>query len=472
MSSPENPVQIPVAASKMLISQPEIMTALDVIDLVTRPQPDQLDQPDQPDQPDQSSEQPEWVFAPLDFDLVRSGLKILRTVTDEPLHRAVVDTKKQLPAYEKQVLAERREATIRASEAGSREEIDSAVKAFGETLRKPTDDYRALAELSQGVFVHQADRGKLVARTTPDFHTKLEQRTALYLQDPAKLVADLNMIGAILETGDNRRPAEQSDKEDVLSAYVAKMIFEIVNSLAGAAYSLEDFSPKVVAKWMKLAEELPADTEPLTSEGLQTLLENEDGGISFTEAALVGGQRVLSATLQAIAINHPREFIDTMYMVGDVGLDPKHRFKWLTTLNTLNDSLAHSELARYILTWSIGASQNPDIQQRAIDLRLTLKNLGIANELLTAPRATRRKGFQQPLALIGDHADILKQLYPSDFFHEVVTPETQTRYDKEMEASVERLIGEFWEFVNTRRGKRRTLYGRFLAAHERGETGS
>jgi hypothetical protein len=460
----------------MLISQPEIMTALDVIDLVTRPQPDQLDQPDQPDQPDQSSEQqsseqPEWVFAPLDFDLVRSGLKILRSVTNEPLHRAVVDTKRQLPAYEKQILTERREATIRASEAGSREEIDSAVKAFGETLRKPTDDYRALAELSQGIFVHQADKGKLVARTTPDFHTKLEQRTAVYLQDPAKIVTDLNMIAAILEAGGDPS-AEQSDKEDVLSVYGAKMIFEVVNALAGATYTLEDFSPKTVAKWMKLAEELPADTEPLTSEALQALLENEDGGISFTEAALVGGQRVLSATLQAIAINHPREFIDKMYMVSDVGLDPKHRFKWLTTLNTLNDSLAHSELARYILTWSMGASQNPDIQQRALDLRLTLKNLGISNELLIAPRTTRRKGFQQPLRMLGDHADILKQLYPSDFFHEVVTPETQIQYDKEMEASVEQLIGEFWEFVNTRRGKRKTLYGRFLAAHERGETGS
>jgi hypothetical protein len=318
--------------------------------------------------------------------------------------------------------------------------------------------------LSQGVIVHVTRNGELAARTAPDFQAKLERRIAVYLKDPTKLVTDLSMIEAIVEPGDDRS-GEQSAENDILLTYGEKMILEIVTGLTNTAYTFEDFSPKVVAKWMKFAEELPADTDPLTPEGLQALLANEDS-ISFAQAALLAGQAILSKTLQAIASSHPREMIDTMYMVADIGLDPNHRLKRLTTLNILNDSLVQAEFIRYILSWSVGASQHRQIQRRAIDLRLTLVNLGVPHELLTSPREELQDGFEHPISLLGDRADMLNELYPSDFYRQVVTPDNLAQYDKEAEALNTELIGNFWKFVNTRRGKRSTLYGRFLAADQ------
>ena len=396
--------------------------------------------------------------------------------TLEPLQAVHEQAPKAKPAGSPD---EQLQAAKRSREAGYRAKIDRAIAVVGEDQSLADhlrESYETVRAISDEVVIYETSEGRPAVRETPALHEKLATRVAAYLEEPSRLVIDLNLIGIIAAVEDPDIP--DSDQEHDPAFVYGKALTSLIAKLtAKKTYNGAEFTPEVVAKWMDLVGELPPEAVFEVSAVADAAAESEAGTLVTADdaEAVLGeellklgsllGLNILSGTLEKIARDRPRELVNAMYTVAEAGLDPAHHAKRKLTQTILEQCLSNNDrLAAYILNLSIGATEHPEIQDKALDLKLTLENLGTPAKMMAPAREQEGSPFR--VASYGHRRQILRQLYPSAFAHPRITGKNVLRLQAEAETLYTSLVLGFWTFVNTPSGKSSTLYGRFLAAAE------
>jgi len=463
--------QLPVQAGQTLLAQPEIVDALEAVDLITHPSHNG------------SGERllvtPE---VPLDFELAKRGLKRLKTElgngpADHDLRLAVSDTKRRLPAYESNRLAspvqtsrpaEVAEATPPQDlQAGYRQELAQAIQAYSETDAE-SFDYTFLSTLSEELVINESENG-LTVRERAKYSQKLARHVEGYLEEPAALLQDLRAGLAIMQFIGGPLGEEAAPRNPAY-AMVNAVISSIAHETSVTTYGAKELTAERIAKWMEFGKTLLQGLggakvlEKFTGgQGININLENS--GEELRGLALLTGQMVITRSLIAIADREPSRLVDSMHLVAEVGLLDqvvKDTVKQASTLSILRICLEDNEVPGLVLALSVGATHHPEIQRKAIDLQMSLSNLGVPHQLVYPGSNLAKNGPVGIYAADRRVRQVLRNLYPSALYDPDPEVVMNHAFQSQVRGWYDGWKEDFVKFARTPEGRATTLFGRLF----------
>jgi hypothetical protein len=390
-------------------------------------------------------------YQPLDVELALSGLRWLRkhtTSNDNPVLRPKILATKQSLTNEQRRLAEEPIAAKPAPQSTT--EADTVRQArHAEYQRRQTNYYQqfqavadsieaahpdidvhSFMDLGQGIAIYEMPDGELAAREQSTYaHDPVAQRVKTYLADPEALANDY-LLGAVI------RKHELSDSQrQIVTAYTNRISQLVLNKLGQSRYQLEDFTAATLTKWLNVGGGVMAETP---YEDLKQLWEDDDEMAVAYNGAANRGAKVLSNSLQAIAIHHPRQLLDSMYLLAQLGLKPHKPGQRDLVLSVINDCLRREPQAGFIIEVSKGV-ESKETRFKAGDLDKTLSlfnktarllDNAVQNKPSTLPETRKRviKRLIRPTLLVGLNGnkaaiDRLSETLHDEFMDYVESPE-------------------------------------------------
>lgn len=456
------------SANKSQLAQPAVAEALEAV-YISGLGEAQADEPGQ-----------------IDAELAMSGLGWLRKHISEAsapqLKRSVIETKARLSAMEwseqqqaerQQVLAEQatqreteRLAAAKAQEAKQTEqardearqaEYRAKLGAHVEQIREGHpelnfESYLGLCEELNLFEEHEKPAvGVNIGKEKRGFQRRLAQRAATYLENPQELVNDLAVIRLLHKQGPG------ATQEPTIYAYNRIIDKSIARALARSHYSINDFSPEIVNKWLEVAEAEKPDVQA-NSAKFDKLMRGDPGSsvadIVIETPAIIYGERIITNTFKEVARQHPDRLVDTMYMMAKAGLEPGSIKHEATTAFLIN-CLADVRLATPLLHHST-FSQNESLRRKAIDLQQTLHLLGVEDGTL----GQGKQGLEPSVAKLS--IDDLRTLYKL-FKRELSFHPSSNAADHALMLDELRVgyIEKFIEWTTTSEGASNSLLARF-----------
>lgn len=320
--------------------------------------------------------------------------------------------------------------------------------------------------LSRDLVISQGDDGLHAQEGRSSYQGRIAKRVRDYLLDPQEMANDL--IIAKLVDGDAvaREQARGTEQEDPSHTYTNKIMCDVLDAALKAFYGPSELSPAAVRRWTDMASRLDGS---MTSEELlaQTKVDNDAWALLMVMST---SREILSASLRKVAAEQPRKFVDALYMTAEAGLDPENRSRTHMTIRVIEESLDPEQelLGGHILSASSGAINNVELRQKALDLQVTLYDLGVSGELLGVTAASGDGGDTVSITTLdGEQSKVVRRLTPSA----MVRPKDMDRetFQANLIDAYHRFLQEFWDYVSTPEGSSNTLLGRFLE-HKRKTT--
>jgi|GEM_PF-6395369 len=355
-------------------------------------------------------------------------------------------------------------AQQKAKQAAYRSRFETSVAATIEGFvpkgtSEPLDPSSFLL-LSKDLVVSQADDGSLATNEgNKSYQTGITKRAQQYMRDPAVMVNDLIVARLVDE-----KAGGEAAPDDLSTAYTNRIMCDVLDAALKGFYTPAELSPELISGWMDIAYRLDGD---MTVEELDAASKTD-----VNEWALImvmsTGREVLSTTMHKIAAEQPKKFIDGLYMIAEAGLDdPAHRTKTFTGVRIIEEVMDPKlqPLSEHILSTATGALDDVELRQKALDLQVSLYDLGVPGSMLGISAFSGPAEHTVTMTtLTRAQAKIIRRLTPSA----MVRPKgmDQQEFQAKLISTYRDHLQAFWDYVRTPEGGANTLTGRLLS-HKR-----
>jgi hypothetical protein len=380
--------EFPTPAQESPLARPEVVDALEAVDILARPTRENETDLTAP-------------TIPLDLKLARRGLSTLRAELGDQSNRtlrlAVTDTSpSRLAAYLEQTAADRQlkqaalqdqssqQQTIeqaqearriereeeRARQAEYRHEFAQVLGIAGEAV--PAYSAQSLLEIAEEMIISEGTNG-LTVTVESSFLSKISAQVEGFLAEPQQLY-DVMKLGATLG-----KHGLSPREEQIYLAYTTTINDAINAAIERRNYSLKEFTPELMAKWQSLRAHIDADI-PIDDLASRVVETGDPDLVAFT-SCMPTQMRILSASLQAFARNHPKQFMDKFYLFVDAGIDPDDEVRNNYTRDTVMHCLANEPEAGFIINL-MSLSDRVENRRKAADLEATLSVFSVPKHYL------------------------------------------------------------------------------------------
>ncbi len=311
--------------------------------------------------------------------------------------------------------------------------------------------------LSKDLVISEGDDGSLATNEgNKTYQANVAKRARQYMYDPAIMLNDL-MVARLIDDGGGH----QATPENPSVAYANRIMCDVLEVVLKSFYSPAELSPELASRWMDIAYRLEAD---LTVDDLDKSTKHDVHDWALV-MVMSTGREVLSTTMQKIAAEQPKKFIDGLYMIAEAGLDdPAHQTKTHTGIRIIEEIMDPEQLpiAEHILSTSTGALEDTGLRQKALDLQVALYDLGVPGRMLGISAVSDApEDMVSMTTLDRDQAKIIRRLAPSAMVRPKGMDPKEFR-DRLIRTYHEHLQA-FWDYVQTPEGSANTITGRLLA---------
>jgi len=316
-------------------------------------------------------------------------------------------------------------------------------------------------DLSKDLVISESDEGVATNEGNRSYQARIAKRVQQYMLDPQEILNDL-MIAKLVdsEAGGGNKTASKSAP----LAYINRIMCDVLELMLKGSYTAAELSPEVIKRWTDLAYRLDTDMTP-------DKLEKESKTDIDTWALVTvmsTGCEVMSASMQKIAGEQPKKFVDSLYVIAEAGLDHEHPIKTHTAIRMIEMSMDPrvQPLGEHILSTASGAIDDVELRQKALDLQVVLFDLGVPGGMLGIEASVGTPGDTVSMTtLTRAQSKVINKLKPSA----MVRPPgmDQEAFQANLVSSYHRFLKEFWDYARTPEGSVNTLTGRLLSHRQR-----